>query len=132
MPVSGARRTRSPAKPPIRPGILVLGDGLAVSDDAPERMAAHRFHDRVAVPSGAEARPHADHDRCVRDLCSKIFLCKDRVNQRVRPQPRAAARLRVGQHGNFSAQQRLFHIFRRLCQNGRHILHRRFAEADGL
>ena len=51
MPVSGARRTRSPAKPPIRPGMLVLGIG------SPFRMTRPSVWPRIVSTTAWQSRP---------------------------------------------------------------------------
>ena len=52
-------------------------------DDAPERVAAHRLDDRVAVLPRREAGADAHDDRRVVDLRAEIALGENRVHERV-------------------------------------------------
>ena len=104
-------------------GNVRVRDGLTATDDAAQRMAAHRFNDRVAVAPGAEAGADADDQRRVRDLRAEVFLGKDRVDHHVRLQPRAALCLRIGQNRDAALGQNAAHVFHACGKLCRHVLH---------
>ena len=88
-----------------QPRNVRVRNGTAVCDDPAEIVAAHRFHRRVAVHPGGEARPHADDAGRIRDARAKVALGQDRIHDGVRVQPCNALRLRVGQHRDVPALQ---------------------------
>ena len=53
-------------------------------DDPCKVMPSLRFYDKIYVLSGFKARSQRDSERCHVPRCSKISLCKDRIDQRIR------------------------------------------------
>ena len=102
----------------MRPGILVVGMG----SPAAERMAAHGFDERVAVAPGAEARADTDDQRRVGDLRAEVLLCQNCIDQHVRPQPRTAGSLRIGQDRDTPGTEDAADVLRRLRPLRRHVL----------
>ena len=105
---------------------------LAVPDDSSERMAAHRFNDRVAVPPRAKARPQRDDKRRIGDFCSKIFLCQNAVHEHVGMQPVFTFRRLVRQNRNLSRVQSVLYLPRRMTAHALSVLDHRCSEPDGL
>ena len=68
-------------------------------------MAAHRFHDAVAVYACGEARAEGDDERRVRDVRAEVALCNRSIHKHVRPVNRAAFRGRVNDDGRFTAPE---------------------------
>ena len=104
-------------------GNVRVRNGLTAADHAAQRVSAHRLNDRVAVAPGAEAGADTDDQRCIRNRRAKVFLCQNRVNQHIRPQPCAALCLRVRQNRNIAVSQNMAHICLRRGKFRRHVLY---------
>ena len=101
-------------------------------DDAPERVAAHRLDDRVAVLPRREAGADAHDDRRVVDLRAEIALGKNRVHERVRRELLATGALRVGQNRQRTLAQQLLRLRGILRAHGAQALDRCLSVDDGI
>ena len=112
-------------------GDVGVGQGAAFVDDAPQGVAAHGLHYRVAVLSGGEAGPDAYHHGGVGDAGAQIALGQYGVHQGIRVQLLTAQALRVGEDGYRTLRQQGQRLRRAVGADGPHALHCCLTVGDG-